>query len=102
MIKLLIVLILALPLLSLAPAPHPTYHATLAIVQAAQQPSCTYSTAPARLRQEIADPAGIPFGNVAAWSCDGDSQAVIAELAARASAMQAQAAVYRAAHPIGP
>ena len=100
MIKALFTLLLALPLLSLAPAPPTIYHTTVAIVQAAHQPGCTWETAPARLRQQISDPYGWPYGEVAAWSCSGNSQAVIAELQARASAMRAEAAAYRAAHPI--
>jgi len=37
---------------------------------------------------------------VTAFSCAGDGLAVANELAARASAMQAEAAAYRQAHPI--
>lgn len=100
MIKALIALLFALPLLSIAPAPQPptVYWTRLAVQTGAQQ--CTWEVAPARLRQEIADPAGIPYGNVAAWSCSGDSVAVVAELAERAAAMHAEAAAYRAAHPL--
>jgi hypothetical protein len=104
MIRTLLALLLALPLLSIAPAPAAApvvYQTQLTIVQTAQQPACTWETAPARLRQQIADPHGYPFGMVAAWSCDGDAQAVIAELTQRAGQMQAEAARYRAAHPIG-
>ena len=104
MIKLLTML-LALPLLlSIAPVPAAApvvYHAQLPIVQSAMQADCTFETAPARLRQTIEDPIGYPYGEVSAWSCSGDTQAVIAELNARAAEMQSQAAVYRAAHPIG-
>lgn len=85
MIKALIVILIGISLTSFAPVP-------------AQ--ACTWETAPARLSQQIVDPIGYPFGHVSAWSCDGDTQAVIAELADRASAMQAEAAAYRQAHPI--
>ena len=101
MIKALIAILLALPLLSLAPAPRPMYHTQLAIVQTLRQPECTWEAAPARLRETIEDPIGVPYGEVAAWSCEGDTQAVIAELESRAAEMHAQAAAYRAAHPIG-
>ena len=103
MIRTLITILLTLPLLSLAPVPAPapaTYHAHITVVQTAQQPGCTWETAPARLRQTIEDPIGYPFGEVVAWSCSGDSAAVIAELEIRADQMQAEAAAYRAAHPI--
>lgn len=105
MIKRLFALLLALPLLSLAPVPAPAtaptiYHARITIVQTIQAQACTWETAPARLRQTIEDPIGYPFGVVTAFSCDGDAQAVVAELASRAAAMQAEAAAYRAAHPI--
>ncbi len=105
MIRRVIALLLALPLVSFAPvpaAPEPVYRTRIAIVSSSPaQQECTWETAPARLRQQIEDPIGYPFGMVSAWSCDGDSAAVVAELASRASAMQAAAAAYRAAHPIG-
>jgi hypothetical protein len=104
MIKRLFAILIALPLLSLAPAPAAApavYWTRISIVQTAQQPSCTFETAPARLRQQIEDPIGYPFGFVSAWSCSGDAQAVVAELETRAAAMQAEAAAYRQAHPIG-
>lgn len=108
MIKILVTILLLPALLSIAPVPaaRPIVHRTwLAIPQraaaAAMAQACTYETAPARLRQQIEDPIGYPYGMVEAWSCDGDAQAVIAELAQRAAAMQADAAAYRAAHPIG-
>lgn len=101
--KYLIALFLALPLLSLAPAPpaHAVYWTRLA-VQTSAPPAqeCTFETANARLRQEVADPIGYPFGNVTAFSCSGDTQAVIAELETRVATMQAEAAAYRSAHPI--
>ena len=103
MIKRLFALLLTLPLLSLAPVPASTptiYHARITLVQTAAQPACTWETAPARLKQQIEDPIGYPYGVVAAFSCDGDSAAVVAELASRAAAMQAEAAAYRQAHPI--
>lgn len=107
MIKILVTILLALPLIAPAPLPaaRPIVHRTyLAIPQraaAARQQSCTYETAPSKLRAEIADPLGIPYGNVTAWSCAGDGLAVATELAQRASAMRDAAAAYRAAHPIG-
>jgi len=108
MIKILLVILLALPLVSFAPVPRApmetgsrsrivTRHSSLVT---RIQP-CSWETAPARLRQQIEDPIGYPFGMVEAWSCSGDSQAVIAELAQRAATMQAAAAAYRQAHPIG-
>lgn len=105
MIRTLVVVLLALPLLSIAPARNATaptvYTLRLAVQTSAPlvQP-CNFETAPARLEQQISDPAGIPFGLVRAWSCSGDSAAVIAELNERATTMQAEAAAYRAAHPI--
>jgi hypothetical protein len=105
MIKLFVVILIGGSLVSFAPAPAAppiVYRTWLAIPQVAPQPqACTWETAPARLRQQIEDPIGYPFGEVSAWSCAGDSQAVIAELAQRAAEMQAQAAAYRASHPIG-
>lgn len=105
MIRTLIAILLALPLTSFAPAPAAApviYHTQITIVQtnALHTQACTWETAPARLRQEISDPAGIPFGVVTAWSCSGDAQAVTAELSERANTMQAQANEYRAAHPL--
>lgn len=104
MIRTLLAILLALPLLSVAPVPAPlpaVYHAQIAIVQSAAQQACTFETAPARLQQQIEDPIGYPYGFVTAFSCSGDSAAVVAELAERAGAMQAEAAAYRQAHPIG-
>ena len=108
MIKLFIVILLALPLLSVAPvpaapvAPPPLVWAQFTIVIHSPRPqACTWETAPARLREQIEDPIGYPFGAVEAWSCSGDSAAVVAELAQRAAEMHAAAVVYRAAHPIG-
>lgn len=99
--KIMIALLLALPLMAPArvPAAPVVYHTTIAIVQSAAQ-SCAWENAPARLSQRIYDPIGYPYGEVAAWSCTGDSQAVIAELQARTAEMQALAAAYRQAHPI--
>ena len=103
MIKLFAIL-LALPLLvNVAPVPAaaPTvYWTRIGIVQSQQQADCTWETAPARLREQIEDPIGYPFGIVSAWSCTGDVSAVIAELQRRAAEMQSDAAAYRAAHPI--
>jgi len=105
MIRTLIVILLALPLVSFAPPPAPLetiYRVRIALIGSAPAAqACTFETAPARLQQQIEDPIGYPFGQVAAWSCSGDTAAVIAELQTRAAAMQSEAATYRAAHPIG-
>jgi hypothetical protein len=103
MMKRFVVILLALPLLSVAPAPAaPTvYWTRISIVQSAQQPDCTFETAHTKLSAQIEDPIGYPFGLVQAWSCTGDGLAVANELAQRAAEMQAAAAVYRQAHPIG-
>jgi hypothetical protein len=104
MIRKICILLLALPLLSIAPLPAvPTIYWTRIAVQtsAPLAQACTWETAPARLQQQIEDPIGYPFGQVRAFSCAGDSAAVVAELADRAAAMQAEAAAYRLAHPIG-
>lgn len=104
MIRILMLIALALPLASFAPAPAPQptiYRVRIALIASAPTAqACTFETAPARLQQQIEDPIGYPFGVVSAWSCSGDSAAVIAELQTRASAMQAEAAAYRSAHPI--
>lgn len=109
MIKILLTVLLALPLLSVAPVPvhapaqpHVAWAELAIIIHApARAQACTWETAPARLRQQIEDPVGYPFGFVSAWSCSGDTAAVIAELRTRAEAMQQEARAYRAAHPIG-
>lgn len=107
--KYILMILLFLSLLSIAPAPATadrrppiTVWAPLTVIIHAppRAQACTWETAPARLRQQIEDPIGYPFGVVAAFSCDGDTQAVIAELQTRAAAMQTAAATYRAAHPI--
>ncbi len=76
-----------------APAPRP------AAVIAPSRQDCTYDHAATRLSQQVADPAGYPFGEVTAWAC-GAPQAAWDEFNARLAAMQAQAAAYRATHPI--
>lgn len=105
MIKRLFMLLLALPLLSVAPVPAsaPTVYWTRLALQTSAPPTqaCTWETAPARLQQQIEDPIGYPFGMVQAFSCTGDSAAVVAELNDRTAAMQTQARAYREAHPIG-
>lgn len=110
--KALLIVLLCLPLLHSAPIPtmRPTIYRTQIAVHtsgaritthaSARTQACTFETATSRLRQEIADPIGIPFGNVQAWSCSGDGFAVAQELAERAATMHAAAAAYRAAHPI--
>jgi len=105
--KALLIILLCLPLLAPARAPASVvpsapqiYRVRLAVARSARTQACTFDTATSRLRQEIADPIGYPYGFVTAWSCTGDGFAVAQELATRASAMQAEAAAYRAAHPI--
>jgi len=100
MIKTIVLCALALGLIAPAPAPPVRYHATVAIVQSEAQQGCTYETASAKLRAVIYDPIGYPYGEVSAWNCAGDGLAVLAELQSRVAEMQAQAAEYRAAHPI--
>lgn len=97
--------LLALPLLSVAPAPtaQPTVYWTRIAIQTSAplvQP-CSFDTATARLEQRIDDPIGYPYGLVRAFSCTGDSQAVISELQQRVQVMQAEARDYREQHPIG-
>lgn len=105
MIRILMTILLALPLLSIAPVPeaHTVYWMRLAVSRGTRTQACTFDTAPesARLVAQIEDPIGYPYGSVQAWSCTGDTLAVAHELAERASAMQAEAAAYRQAHPIG-
>jgi len=104
MIRTLCILLLTLPLLSIAPVPaaQPTvYWTRVTIVQSSQQQACTFETAPAKLSAPIEDPVGYPFGFVQAFSCAGDGLAVASELAERAAAMRVQARAYREAHPIG-
>ena len=68
--------------------------------RARPQHACNYETAPFRLGpQQVVDPIDYPYGEVIAWSCV-DAQTAIAEFNARLTAMQAQAAAYRAAHPV--
>jgi hypothetical protein len=105
--KILIALLLALPLLSVAPVPPAVYQARMAVrgpatvqTRAPLAQECTWETAPARLRQTIEDPIGYPYGFVTAFSCTGDVQAVIDELAERTAAMRAEAQAYRTSHPI--
>jgi len=122
MIKLVIVLLLALPLTSFAPLPAPLPRATIArpVVQTIVVPrratiyrlrlavqtsapamqACSYEIASAKLSATVSDPIGYPYGFVTAFSCSGDGLAVANELAARVAQMQAEAAAYRAAHPI--
>jgi hypothetical protein len=106
--KYILMIFLFLSLLSVAPVPtadrrRPTTSwapLTVVIHAPPRAQACTWETAPARLRQQIEDPVGYPFGFVQAFSCDGDTAAVVAELASRAAEMQAAAAAYRASHPI--
>ena len=102
-------------LISAAPAPLPPASSsqpprTIAVqrrhivtrpaARARPQHACSYETAPFRLGpQQVVDPIDYPYGEVIAWSCV-DAQTAIAEFNARLTAMQAQAAAYRAAHPV--
>ena len=70
----------AVPLLSKAPVPKQACSEQLA-----RQNGWPY------LHQVVLDRRGVPFGEVAAWSCIGDSQAAIAEFQQRLTAMQAEA-----------
>lgn len=104
-----LVILLALPLVSFAPAPAPLERAivmrpVLSSVVTPRAQACDEAAARQSgtvLRQVVTDPAGAPFGEVKAWSCSSDAAAAIAELRERQVAMQAEAAAYRAAHPIG-
>ena len=120
--RILVTILLALPLVSFAPVPAPLPLAMivqhristtvvprartiervrLAIQTGAPTPqACTFETAQSKLSVAIADPIGYPYGFVTAFSCSGDGLAVANELAQRAAALQAEAAAYRAAHPI--
>jgi hypothetical protein len=95
-------------LISAAPAPVPLGSSsssprtivTRPAARARPQHACNYETAPFRLGpQQVVDPIDYPYGEVIAWSCV-NAQTAIAEFNARLTAMQAQAAAYRAAHPV--
>lgn len=103
MSKIVLVILSACYLVSFAPAPAPrpaVYWTRVTIVQSRREQQCTWDIAPARLRQTIEDPIGYPYGEVEAFSCAGDTAAVIAELTQRAAEMHAAARAYRQAHPI--
>lgn len=103
MIRILVTILLALPLVSFAPVPHAhtVYWTRIGVSSGARVQACTFETAPAKLSAQIEDPIGYPFGFVQAWSCSGNGLAVAQELETRATAMQAEAQAYRLAHPIG-
>lgn len=69
------------PLLSVAPVP--------------RQAECSEQLARMNgwpyLHQVVMDRRGVPYGEVAAWSCTGDSQAAIAEFQQRLAALQVEA-----------
>ncbi len=73
-------LFVVVPLLSVAPLP-----TQACSEQLARQNGWPY------LRQVVIDRRGVPFGEVAAWSCTGDSGAAIAEFQQRLAALQADA-----------
>jgi hypothetical protein len=80
-------LMVVIPLLSFAPAPKqapgPTAGAGCS-EQLARMNGWPY------LHQVVLDRRNIPYGEVAAWSCSGDSQAAIAEFQQRLTAMQVE------------
>lgn len=86
--KILVIILFSFLLTSFAPVPK----AQQCSVQDARQFG-TY------LRQIVYDPTGVPYGEVAAWTC-GNAEGAITELRSRIAEMQAQAATYRAEHPI--
>lgn len=92
-----LIILLAIPLVSFAPAPPALERAIVARQECDEPTARQLGTV---LRQVVTDPAGAPFGEVRAWTC-GNADLAIAELQSRQSAMQAEAAAYRAAHPIG-
>lgn len=94
-----LLILLALPLVSFAPAPQQSPTVVTPLAQACDEATARQSGTV--LRQVVVDPVGAPYGEVKAWSCTGDSAGAIAELHALQSAMEQQAAAYRAAHPIG-
>lgn len=108
--KILIMILSALVIVSFAPAPHEhTVYWTRIAVQtgAPLQQECNQDTARTnRLRYAyhsapITDPIGYPFGWVETWNCAGDEITSAQDFLARVATMQADAAAYRAAHPIG-
>ena len=73
MIKILLIVLLALPLVSFAPVPaaRTIYRVQLALQTSAPLvQACSFETASSRLRQEIEDPIGYPYGFVTALSFD--------------------------------
>lgn len=100
MTKALLCVLIALPLVSFGRLPAQVYRVRFAVTSAPAQQECSFETASAKLSVQISDPIGYPFGQVQAFSCSGDGLAVARELSDRASAMQSEAAAYRAAHPI--
>src|SRR5437868_15341706 len=98
-----LIILLAIPLVSFAPAPPALERAIVArpVLSSIVIPRQACDEAAARqsgtvLRQVVSDPAGVPFGEVRAWTCSGDSTSAIAELRELQAAMQQQAATYRA------
>jgi hypothetical protein len=108
MIRLIIIMLLVAPLLSVSPAPVQLSPAVVArvavssvVVPRAAQP-CDAETARlfgSYLRRVVRDNQGIPFGEVAAWTC-GDVGEAIAELQQRQAEMQVAANAFRDAHPL--
>lgn len=103
------IILLALPLVSFAPAPAPLDPAIVArpVLSTIVTPRVQVCDAQqARqsgtvLRQIVYDPSGAPYGEVSAWSCSGDASGAITELKERQTTMEAEAAAFRIAHPIG-
>jgi len=92
----LVTILLWLALSSFAPAPPALLPATVArpVLQTRVIPrkqECTEQlarqTGAPYLHEVISDARGYPIGEVAAWSCSGDSQATIAEFQQRKAAM---------------
>jgi hypothetical protein len=106
--KTLLIILLTLPLVSVAPAPPQLDRAIVArpILSSVVTPrvqACDEATARqfgTVLRQIVLDPKGVPYGEVKAWSCGADASGAIAELQTRQSALEAEAAAYRQAHPL--
>lgn len=82
----------SLPLAVVAVAPAPL--SISRIVLAKQECNEAYvlsRTGLPYLRQQVVDSRGIPFGEVAAWDCGGNSAAAVAEFQRRLGEMQARA-----------
>ena len=100
MIKVLLVILCARPLLQLAPAPAArpaVYRATITIVQTAHAQACTYENAPFRAGPvRVNDAAGVPFGHFSVFSCSSmeDMQASYRDQLAQLTTAAAEKAAY--------